>query len=218
VGIALGGLVMRTTRVSVVALASVWLAQAGVVLALAGDGFAQPVQTARKPADPVWLDAPLTNWNETQKSVPAAPKSAAPALADPRCKDQIRHPNSPEDHSVVNAGWTLVGARQTFEDITLVTAMAETDGMCRPLGYQAFVFVGRRFAGTLSPVPMDSRTDGMVDRIFLTTADRVTAEFRRYKENDPLCCPSGGSGVSYRVERKGARPMLVPDQSTPTPK
>jgi hypothetical protein len=46
------------------------------------------------------------------------------------------------------------------------------DGMCRPRQYQDFVFVGSVFAGTLSPQPMDSRTDGALGRVFHRSAER----------------------------------------------
>jgi len=54
------------------------------------------------------------------------------------------------------------------------------DGMCRPLGYQFFVFSGGRFAGTLSPHPMDSRTDGAAQIPPLVSARELAAAFSRY--------------------------------------
>jgi hypothetical protein len=78
--------------------------------------------------------------------------------------------------------------------------MAAADGMCRPMSYQAFVFSNGSFVGTLSPVPMDSRTDGALSTFRLLDASRVQAEFARYTESDPLCCPSRISTVDYSVK------------------
>ncbi len=46
--------------------------------------------------------------------------------------------------------WAGVAA-QRFGDGEVVLGRSGVDGMCRPLGYQGFVFVGGRFAGTLAP-------------------------------------------------------------------
>jgi len=82
---------------------------------------------------------------------------------------------------------------------TVFTALAGFDGMCRPMGYQAFVYSEGRYAGTLSPVPMNSRTDGSLTRVHLVRSTAITAEFARYRDSDPLCCPSRTSTVEYRV-------------------
>ncbi|HXU87333.1 MAG TPA: META domain-containing protein [Methylomirabilota bacterium] len=65
--------------------------------------------------------------------------------------------------------------------------------------YQDFVFVRGVFAGTLSPEPMDSRTDGAVGRVTLQGGNRLTAEYERYSATDPLCCPSGTTWVVFDV-------------------
>lgn len=88
--------------------------------------------------------------------------------------------------------------------------MSGVDGMCRPLGYQGFVFLGEQFAGTLSPQPMNSRTDGDISRIFLTNSSRLWVEYKRYNSSDPLCCPSGISRVFFNIEPKDAKPLLIP--------
>ena len=82
--------------------------------------------------------------------------------------------------------------------------------MCCPFGYQVFVFVDRVFAGTLSPQPMLSRYDGAGSSGYLYGADQLTAEFLRYAEDDARCCPSRVSDVSYRIERRGKLPVVVP--------
>jgi hypothetical protein len=88
--------------------------------------------------------------------------------------------------------------------------------MCRPLGYQAFVFVAGRFAGTLSPQPMNARSDGMLKSAQLY--DRmVFASFNRYAEADPLCCPTRTTEVSYRIDTGAADPLLVPGAAETRP-
>jgi putative salt-induced outer membrane protein YdiY len=81
--------------------------------------------------------------------------------------------------------------------------------MCRPLGYQFFLFVGDDFAGTLSPAPMDSRTDGALSDLAWLDAKSATATFSRYAEADPLCCPSRESVIVYAVEQYSGRPVLT---------
>lgn len=88
--------------------------------------------------------------------------------------------------------------------------MSGVDGMCRPLGYQGFVFVEGQFAGTLSPKAMNSRLDGDISRIFLTSPSTLFVEYKRYNENDALCCPSATSRVSFKIEPKDAKPLLIP--------
>ena len=89
-------------------------------------------------------------------------------------------------------------------------AMSGVDGMCRPLGYQAFVFVEGQFAGTLSPKPINSRTDGDIDRVFLTSSSSVLVEFKRYSQTDALCCPSAMNRVSFTIKPQDAKPILIP--------
>lgn len=99
--------------------------------------------------------------------------------------------------------------------MALVTALTSVDGMCRPLGYQAFVFVGGKFAGTISPRPMDSRADGSSGQIHLSSTSTLTVGFVRYKPSDALCCPSRRQIVTYTIDRAGARPLLVPRSVMP---
>lgn len=164
---------------------------------------------------PIWLDAPLKNWNVAGAPLPAASKGREEPGMDDRCKDTLRAGNSPEDALVTGAGWLLFGPRQTFDDVTLVSATVGADGMCRPMGHQTFIFVHGTFAGTIAPQPMASRFDGDADRLFLYSASTMSAEFRRYSERDPLCCPSGRASVTYAIDRKGPAPLLVPTNITP---
>jgi hypothetical protein len=157
---------------------------------------------------PSWLEQnPLVNWNKAGAGVPQPPRAPSP---DPRCLEQARPAVSPQDKAVRAAGWTLVGAAQIFGRTRAFLATAGFDGMCRPLDFQGFVFVEGRLAGTLSPQPMRARTDGALVNLRLLSEQAVGADFARYLEQDPLCCPSRLHAVSYRIEAGGEAPLLVP--------
>ena len=166
-----------------------------------------------------WLDQPVPdNWNTAGRPVPAAVRDPQ-APGDPRCAAQFRQPSkSRADRAVVKAGWSLVGPLQVFGDTELVTAASGADGMCRPLGYQAFVFKGGKFVGTLSPGPMDARTDGIANQIHLVAPDRLHADFARYTDQDPLCCPSAITSVRFEIRGTGKATVVVPvdAQTQPT--
>ena len=88
---------------------------------------------------------------------------------------------------------------------------SSADGMCRPEGYQGFVFVDGKFAGTVSPHTMDSRTDGSLSgSLNLFNAQDVTAQFERFDEKDALCCPHATTTVDYKIETKNGHALLVP--------
>jgi hypothetical protein len=155
-----------------------------------------------------WLDGNLASWNTPGMAIPAAPK---PDVAlDPRCTERERPPETDEDKALAAAGWRLFIAYQAGWGVTLIPALSSYDGMCRPIGYQYFVFVDGVFAGTIAPRPMDSRTDGAADAVNLWYKDQLTAEFRRYKPDDPLCCPSSSTSVEYTIEQTANGPVLNP--------
>lgn len=158
-----------------------------------------------------WLDQPLRNWNNGNGVVPNAPRTTVPI--EGACRDQIRTPETLAERAVTRAGWHLFGASQSYSPVTIVTAMASVDGMCRPNQYNTFVFVNNRFAGTLAPQPVDSRTDGAFGKVQLFK-ETATAEFSRYTSSDALCCPSQTSFVSYEIETKGARPVVRAENVT----
>ncbi len=152
-----------------------------------------------------WLDRPLsTNWNSVSGIVPAAPRDGEPI--EGICRTQIRTPESLSDRAVTRAGWSLFGPAYVYGQVTIVTAMASVDGMCRPNQYNGFVFVGNRFAGTFAPTPSFARTDGALGRIILMEPTEATVEFARYTSNDALCCPSQTSLVTYTI---GTGPRAV---------
>ena len=167
-------------------------------------------------ADGSWIDAPLQSWNSPGMVVPAAPPPDFPV--DPRCAAQDRPPETAQDQQVAAAGWTLFAPYRGGWGINIVAGLVGYDGMCRPFTYQMFVFVDGAFAGTLSPEPMASRTDG-AGRFeeFFDGSGRLNATFARYKDTDPLCCPSAQSQVQYRVDRTPTGPVLVPVSATTSP-
>ena len=162
-------------------------------------------------ADGAWLDEPLASWNTPGTGIPAVPSRTGTQPDDPRCARLHRLPETAEDAAVSAAGWTLFAAYQAGWGLKLVYGLVDHDGMCRPLGYQEFVFVDGVFAGTISPAPMDSRTDGAEGRTTISAGgDAISAQFARYADTDPSCCPSRMTSVEYRVNREGAAPVIVP--------
>lgn len=158
--------------------------------------------------DGKWIDDKLENWNRKGSPIPAAPKlDARPILTGP-CSEQLRKPHGPEDEAVKEAGWGLIGALQVHSGVAVVSGAAAADGMCRPLAFQVFVFVDGEFAGTLSPEPMNSRTDGMLSSVQLF-GKQILATYQRYGEKDALCCPSRTSDVLFKVEGVPVAPVEV---------
>jgi LppP/LprE lipoprotein len=134
---------------------------------------------------------------------------------DPRCRALARPAELEEDKRLRERGWDLVGEFQGGWQIRIILATAGYDGMCRPRQYQAFVFVHGVFAGTLSPQPMDSRTDGALDQVHLRGDGRLTAEFRRYAASDPLCCPSRTTSVMFEIA--SGTPVVRPVAASTSP-
>lgn len=154
---------------------------------------------AQVPAAP-WLDqSKPVSWNKPGLSIPAAP--AVQELVNPYCRELARPPELAEDIRVRDRGWQLYGPYQGGWQIVVIHGTATHDGMCRPWQYQAFVFVRGVFAGTLSPKPMDSRTDGALTRVFLVNDHQLRAEYVRYAAKDPACCPSRTTSVEFEIAR-----------------
>ncbi|MGF1567819.1 MAG: LppP/LprE family lipoprotein [Nodosilinea sp.] len=167
-------------------------------------------------ADPggAWLDE-STPWNTAAAAIPSAPTPEGGGnLAS--CEDSFRAATLPEDALVEAAGWTLVGSAQVYGPTTLITGMSDADGMCRPLGYQVFVFSNGAFVGTLSPVVMNSRTDGSLISADLYSPTNLTATFNRYTPEDALCCASASSLVFYQIEDQVVVPTLPADTTPAT--
>jgi hypothetical protein len=175
----------------------------------AGIFYCGEAATARaQPTSPSWLDRPLHNWNKPGGKIPQAPPPTFEEFST--CKGLIRQPAGDEDRAVMAAGWQLVGASQTLSGTTLIVAESGADAMCRPRAYQEFVFVNQNFAGTISPIPMNSRKDGSTGPPEIVRPDSLTVSFNRYKNADALCCPSSETRVSYKIETVNGLPLLVP--------
>lgn len=98
-----------------------------------------------------WLDREPANWNHRMSRLPRPVSLTNPAEARTRCGDLVRQPDSPAERALVRAGWVLYGPVQYYGLTKAVTAMSGVDAMCRPLGYQAFIYWEGRYAGTLAP-------------------------------------------------------------------
>jgi heat shock protein HslJ len=166
-----------------------------------------------------WLDRPLTSWNREGSSLPRMPRAPADAGESPtasRCREQVRQPAGEGEKAAARNGWFVCSPVETNGTTTVFRAMSGVDGMCRPLGYQAFIYSAGKYAGTLSPTPMNSRTDGALTEIRLVNPTTLASEFARYSASDPLCCPSGISTVQYRL-RNDEIPWLVATGVTTAP-
>jgi heat shock protein HslJ len=179
-------------------------------LAIATASVSPPISRAQEKAGS-WLDQPKpASWKIPGADIPAAPREQE--AVDSRCRKQARPPEWEEDKRLRDQGWDLVGGYEGGWQMVVIGDTAGYDGMCRPRRYQEFVFVGGAFAGTLSPQPMDSRTDGALARVSLQEG-RLTAEYVRYGASDALCCPSRESTVVFAVP-SGERPVVRPVSSS----
>jgi len=155
-----------------------------------------------------WLDGNLASWNTPGMAIPPAP--TIEGNTDPRCAERERPAETAEDKALTAAGWHLFLPYQRGWGVTLISGLSAYDGMCRPLGYQSFVFVNGDLAGTIAPEPMNSRTDGAVSDVKLWFKNQLSAEFVRYTPDDPLCCPSSTTSVNYTIETTANGPVLNP--------
>jgi hypothetical protein len=166
-----------------------------------------PALVPAQPKVAAWLDEPKpASWNKPGLSIPAAPKIQG--AVDQKCRELARPPQLDEDKRLQEQGWDLVGGYQGGWHVLVIRGTAGYDGMCRPLQFQDFVFVRGVFAGTLSPQPMDSRTDGALARVSLQSESRLMAEYQRYAASDALCCPSRTTTVVFDITKDG--PVLQP--------
>ncbi|MEO6863556.1 MAG: LppP/LprE family lipoprotein [Microcoleus sp.] len=169
--------------------------------------------TALSQPDSSWLEKkPLTNWNKPGAAVPKAPENTS--SHEIGCQQQIRSASTPEERAVKAAGWTLYSTRgetKSSSGLWLVKGQTGFDGMCRPIGYQEFLFVNGVFAGTTSPISMNARADGSLFQTNIESSSQLTAQFARYATQDALCCPSRTSMVTYRIDfNSNKKPLLVP--------
>ena len=156
-----------------------------------------------------WLDGGQDAWNTAGMAIPAA---GSPTVGgSEQCQSRVRPVETAEDAAVAEQGWRLYSSYQRGWGITLVGGFLGFDAMCRPVPYQQFVFVDGVFAGTLAPQPMYPRLDGALTETGISAADRVYAVYARYAPDDPLCCPSGETLLTFTVERTPAGPVVIPD-------
>ena len=179
-----------------------------IVLALVS--FLNSMAAAQAPSS--WLDRPLANWNKAGQSMTMAPaERESTAAIVSRCK--LTPPTSTRaEQAVQAAGWIPFwnfDQQLVRDDVEIIGGMRAADGMCRPMSYNVFVFVAGRFAGTLSPTIMNSRSDSS-SGVVRVQPPTVTADFSRYTSSDPLCCPSSRVTVRYRVDRSPEGPLVVP--------
>ena len=179
----------------------------GVMAALLLVTSAQ-AQTPSRPG--AWLDGPIINWNTAGMTIPPAPPAEFGGPAG-LCAAEAQPPASPtaEERALDAAGWKRVKSEAVWWGVTLVSAQQSVDGMCRPMQFQWFVFVDGKLAGTLSPEPMNSRTDG-VGYVEALRREGLDVHYSRYAQTDPLCCPSGQATVRFLIQRTDAGPILVP--------
>lgn len=191
-----------TRRVALLAALSTALVLPGMTQVAAQD--ATPMASPQAAVS--WLDGTTGNWNTPGMAIPTAPDFEDDSNMN--CGQQERPAETPQDQALVDAGWHLFLAYQQGWGVTLVSGLSGYDGMCRPIGYQDFVFVDGEFAGTLAPEPMASRSDGASDGANLWGADTISAQYRRYAPDDALCCPSGSTYVEFTITRADAGPVV----------
>jgi|SRR5687767_9537859 len=182
------------------------------LLGAASSAGAQPQRAVNS-----WLDRPLVNWNRPGSTLPRPSAAFDRSELSGPCRNQVRQPTSAAERAVVRMGWTLYGPVQSYESTTVFRVMAGVGGMCRPMGHQAFVYSGGRYAGTLSPTAMEARSDGSLTSIYLTSPTSISAEFARYRESDPLCCPSRTTSVNYTLRNTGNPVVAAVEVSTLSP-
>ena len=170
------------------------------------------------PSGGVWLDAKqIHNWNKIAETIPKAPAPVGDPATSGRCAETVRPATTPEDRALTAAGWKLFRPYELFAGTSLVAAMASVDGMCRPLQFNIFVFSNARFGGTLSPVLMNSRTDGALSETYLDGSSHLMATYTRYRDQDPLCCPSRITALEYSLISSHAVPLILPMQASTNP-
>jgi hypothetical protein len=182
------------------------------VLAAAALSAAAVVDKVSAQAAVGWLDRPMPSWNQPAAGVPVAQKGTeAQAALDRRCGSSTLASSTTAD-LVRKAGWVpfLHQDRSIArDDIDVIGGMSAASPGCEPTVFNLFVFVGGRFAGTLSPMVMTQNRDGAAGAVRITSADALTGEFARYTPTDTECCPSSRVRVTYRIDRAGVRPVLA---------
>jgi LppP/LprE lipoprotein len=169
--------------------------------------------TVSAQSDTSWLDRPLASWSHAPRTVPQARAGTESQSALERRCGSSSLTASAAAEALRKAGWApflhfdRTIARGDIEILGGMTAAASPG--CEPTVFNLFVFVGGTFAGTISPIVMGQGRDGVAGAVRVT-ADALTAEFARYTTKDTECCPTSRVRVTYRIERAGPQPTLVP--------
>jgi hypothetical protein len=162
-------------------------------------------------AQTAWLDQPLTGWNAPGSALPkGSAEAAARADAQKRCK--LVSPATAAARALEAAGWIAqphLDRPLSSNDVEIVAGFSSLDADCAPAAFNLFVFVGERFAGTLSPGLMTPRKDAAAGPVRLVN-EGISAEFARYKPGDSDCCPTARVAVQYRIDRSSAGPSVAP--------
>jgi len=158
-----------------------------------------------------WVDRVTEHWNRAGVTIAAPPASqeSHPALAK-RCGSFVVTEGAAAA-AVAHAGWTPflhLDKQLTREDVEVIGGMVTATPDCQPAVFNLFVFVGGRFAGTLSPSSMSLGRDGAAGPVRLAGSDNLVAEFSRYTPTDTECCPSSVVRVTYRINRAGPAPVV----------
>jgi hypothetical protein len=162
-----------------------------------------------------WLDKPLDRWNAPGAALPRAPitpGSESPAALAKRCQFADDR-STPPARAIAEAGWIPFlhfDQKLARDGVEIVDGLTAADGMCRPRGYNVFVFVDGRFAGTLSPAAMNSREDASAGAVRILNGTTITAEFARYTDKDALCCPSARVTVTFTIEQSAGGAVVKP--------
>ena len=96
------------------------------------------------------------------------------------------------------------------DDIEILGGMTAASPGCEPTTFNLFVFVGRTFAGTISPIVMGQGRDGVVGAVPRHRSGCGDCRVRAYTTKDTECCPTSRVRVTYRIERAGPQRTLVP--------
>lgn len=153
-----------------------------------------------------WLDSRPVQWNRPGSALPTAPQLDRDEIPE-ICRNEPRKPETPAERAVVSAGWMFIVSNRSA-DREVILGAADLDGMCRPNQYQEFVFIAGKYAGTLSPKLMDSRTDGSIGRVSFR-GPNIVVEFDRYRPEDPFCCPSRISEAVFAVRTFHGNPVVA---------
>lgn len=170
------------------------------------------IQAGQTPAA-TWLDQAPEPGAASSSVLPRA--GSRTAAAERTCLAGGALPAEAEH--IRAAGWRpfqLFDRPLARAEVVVLGGLRDLTSDCAPASFQAFVFVGGAFVGTLSPVEMSTGRDGVVGMIRLLPGDVLTAEFARYRPGDSECCPSGRVRVSYQIDRTAAPFRLRPTART----